>query len=178
MSGLKIYILPSLCLAARSRQSRGTRSGLEQGDLGGATADKPGELDTTAELPLGQLLLGDGVGVLSRVQAGDEAGGARVAAADVEGPANEGAVLVVVEGHRLGGVHGDAVLGGLDACQLVVRPTSPGRYPFGATYSHVLTEEQLSIGNRQRNGVIHVRAAAVGAEVPITDSRVASRVKV
>ena len=81
--------------------------------LGGAAADQAGQLDAAAELPLGQLLGGDRVGVLAGVEARDEARGARVAAADVEGPADEGAVLVVVESDGLGRVLGDAVLGNL-----------------------------------------------------------------
>lgn len=103
----------ALALLRASRESRRARSSTVQRHLGGTTTHQAGELDAAAKLPLGQLLGGDGVGVAASVEARDEGRGARVAAADVEGPADEGAVLVGVEDDVGARVAGDAVLGDL-----------------------------------------------------------------
>ena len=95
------------------RQSRGAGSGLAESDLGGTAAGKAGQHNAAALVPLGELLGADGVGGAAGVEAVDEGGGAGGAAADVEGPADEGAVLVGVEDDAGGGVEGDAVLGDL-----------------------------------------------------------------
>src|ERR1700761_5390376 len=63
---------------------------------------------------LGQLLLDDGVGALLLVEPPEESRGGHLAAPFVEGPADERAVLVVIQLDRRGGFEGDAVLGCLD----------------------------------------------------------------
>ena len=78
--------------------------------LGGPPPRQPGQHLAVALVPLGQLLRGHRVGVLARVEAADERRRARGAAADVEGPADEGAVLIRVEDHVGGRVERDAVL--------------------------------------------------------------------
>lgn len=88
--------------------------------LGGATADKTRQDLAAAFVPPRQLLLGDGVGVLAGVEAGDEGRRLGGPAAHVEGPRDEGAVLVGVEDDRGGGLQGNAVLEALGALVYVL----------------------------------------------------------
>ncbi len=91
---------------------QGALGGLDLGelDLGGAAADEAGHDLAAGEAPLGELGGEDLCGALALVEALDELGALGVAAADVEGPADEGAVLVLVELDLVVGVLGDAVL--------------------------------------------------------------------
>lgn len=103
------------------RQGLVRSSSLSKRHLCGATAHETRELDPSRVLPLGELLGGDGVGVLAGVEALEEGGGLDGAAAHVEGPADEGAVLVGVQDDVGGGGEGDAVLGGLFVLRVRIR---------------------------------------------------------
>jgi hypothetical protein len=65
-------------------------------------------------VPLRQLFLDDGVGVLPLVETLEESRGGHLAAPFVEGPADEGAVLIIIQLDPRGGLEGDTVLGCLD----------------------------------------------------------------
>jgi hypothetical protein len=67
-----------------------------------------------ALVPLRQLLAGNSVGILSVVEAADESRVSRGTAANIEGPADQGSVLVRVEDDGGSGVEGDALLSDLE----------------------------------------------------------------
>lgn len=106
----KVHAQPE---SASRRQRRLIRRHHEQLNLSGPPPLQTRDNLAPALVPLRQLLAGDCVGVLARVETLDEGRGARVAAADVEGPADQRAVLVGRERDRFACVVGDAVLGGL-----------------------------------------------------------------
>jgi hypothetical protein len=81
-----------------------------QGDLSRAAPGQASKDLAAGLVPLGQLLRGDGVGVLAGVEALEQSRALDVAAADIEGPADEGTVLVGVQDDPGGGVQGDALL--------------------------------------------------------------------
>lgn len=86
---------------------------LEEGHFFIAAASEAGKNLSTRLVPLGKLLGGDSVGVLASVETFDELGRLDVAAANVESPADECAVLVGIEDNFVVGVLVDAVLGNL-----------------------------------------------------------------
>lgn len=139
-----------------SRQSANISRSLSQLNLSSPPANKAGQLNTTAELPLGKLLLRDNKGVLAGIQARDERRRAGVAAADVEGPRDESAVGVGVENDVGAGVEGDAVL----------------------EADHIVGEELAAVGLAQGDGVGDLGAAVGLAEMAVANGRVASRVEV
>ena len=92
-----------------SRQRRHARGGLCKSNLSVPPPHQAGQFDAIAELPFGQLLGSHCVRVFARVQASDERGAARVAAADIESPADKGAILVGVQDNVGASVARDAV---------------------------------------------------------------------
>ena len=93
-----------------SRQGRGTGRRLSQRNLLSSPPSQARENNTTALVPLRQLLRNHSVGILASVKTADERRGASRSAADVECPADESAVLVGIEDDVGGCVEGDAVL--------------------------------------------------------------------
>jgi hypothetical protein len=88
--------------SALRRQRGGGGGGLKQRHLGGSAPGQAGQHPPARAVELGQLLGGDGVGVLGVVETAHQRGVGHAAAADVEGPRDEGAVLVGVEADRVG----------------------------------------------------------------------------
>lgn len=82
-------------------------------NLGGTTAHQTGQDLAATLVPARQFLRSNRVGILSGVEATDQGRRAGGAAADIEGPADQGAVLVRIQDDGRGGLHGDAVLEGL-----------------------------------------------------------------
>lgn len=67
---------------------------LEQSNLALPASDQSWKDTSTGLVPLGKLLLSDSVWVLTRIQTFDQGGGTGIAASNVEGPRDEGTVLV------------------------------------------------------------------------------------
>lgn len=84
-----------LLLRARRERLRATRS-IVQPDLRRPAPREPRKNLAAALVPLGKLLRGDGVGALAHVEAREQRRPLHRAAANVEGPADDGAVLVGV----------------------------------------------------------------------------------
>lgn len=84
-------------LRARRERLCAARS-VVQLDLRRPAPREPGKNLAAALVPLGQLLRGDSVGTLARVEAREQRRSLHRAAADVKGPADDGAVLVGVQG--------------------------------------------------------------------------------
>lgn len=111
---------------------------------------------SVALVPLRQLRVEHGSRVLALVEALDERGRLCGAAADVEGPRHDGAVLVGVEPDGVGRHGGDAVL----------------------RDGQVLAQQLFAVGLGQRLGVLDVGAAPGLAEVAVADGGVAGGVSV
>ncbi len=130
--------------------------------------------------PLGELSGEDRVDVLAGVEALDQGRGLGGAAPHVEGPADEGTVLVEVD-DRLGGEHGgDALLEFLSSGWVVSLGCSVDKGLVGswATYLHVIGQQLLAVSRAQRDRVRDVGALGVGAEMAVADSGVSSGVSV
>lgn len=84
-------------LATRSRERPSASSSPEKRNLRVPPPDQARQLHAAAVHPARQLLRCDRVGVLAGIEAADQRGAARGAAADVEGPTDESAVLIGVE---------------------------------------------------------------------------------
>lgn len=93
-----------------SRQSSDTSRRLMQRHLGSPSPHQTGQDLTSTLVPLRQLLCRDSIWVPTGVETGNEARGLGISAADVEGPADQGTVLVGVEDDRRRSLQGDAVL--------------------------------------------------------------------
>lgn len=127
-----------------------------QVNLGLSAARQSGNGLSIALVPLGQLLIEDGPGSLACVEALDEGRRPGGAAADVEGPGHDSAVLVGVEPDVVCGHGGDAVL----------------------RHGQVLAQQLLAVGLGQRLGELDVSAALGLAQVAVTDGWVAGSIRV
>lgn len=101
-------------LRANNRQSPHTTRNLEQVHLRGPSTNQPRKNTIIAVLPLGQLLRGNQIWVLSDIQPPNKRRVPRCPTSDVERPADQCAILVVVERDGVGSLLGDAVLGDLE----------------------------------------------------------------
>ena len=147
------HIPPNRPLTLR-RQRLGTPGLLSQRHLSITSTDKTREDLAAAVNPLRQLVSQHRVDVLPLVQTLDERRVLRRTAAHVEGPADEGAVLVQVEG-RLDHL-GDALF------ELL----------------HVVGEELLAVGLGERDVVLDLGALGLLAEVAVADGGVAGGIRV
>lgn len=93
-----------------SRQSFHTRRRRRQCHLSRSPPGQARQHATASLVPLGQLLLSDGVWIVARVETLEEGGGSNVCLADVECPGDEGAVLVCVQDDVGGCLEGDYLL--------------------------------------------------------------------
>lgn len=98
---------------ASSRKGRVAGRSVEEIDLGLASSNKAGQDLAAALVPLRKLIGSHSAGILAIVEALDQRRRSSVTATDIEGPADEGTVLVGVESDGFGSVGGDAVLGNL-----------------------------------------------------------------
>jgi hypothetical protein len=170
-----IYIVPKIRAQLRASGQR-THAGVSagKGNFGGPPPGEAGQHDASALVPLGQLLSGHRVGVLTSIQASDERRGACGSAANVERPADESTVLVGVEDNVGGGGEGDAVLSNLSFRQ----PCPRNNMGKQSTYGHIAAKKGAAIGNAERDGVGDVRAPRVTAEMTVADGRITAGVKV
>lgn len=170
---------------------------LGQGDLVVAAGDEAGQDLAAAVDPLGELLAEDLVDVLALVETLDELGALGGAAADVEGPADEGAELVVVE-DRLAVEHvGDALLEFLFAGRkkkgsvsissfLTLFPEAENKIVINdesrdskkGAYPHVLGKQLLAVGLGKRDLVLDLSAIGLGAHVAVANRSMAGSVGV
>lgn len=95
---------------ALHRKSLLARRLLSQGNLSVTPTNKARELPLARVNPLGQLPINHSVGLLALVETFDELRSLGGAAADVKGPADQGAELVLVEGDFAVNHFGDAFL--------------------------------------------------------------------
>lgn len=101
---------------AVNREGSNVGGRVVQLDLSSPSPHQPRQHLTATQLPLRELLSSDGVRILALVEPLDEGGGPDIATADVEGPADERAILVCVQHDRRLGDLGDALLSDLERC--------------------------------------------------------------